>query len=215
MNQSTLTQLKILVERAVRPVPASSARKLRMREELLAHVSAVFDEEAAKLGDEHAALAQTKQRFGNPDELAGQLLRSIPARDFGERFMGRIVLATIIWFALFGAGEFPMFPGRWLLNLCLGGIGFIFLGDLARRAVDAATRRCWQRAVVVAASSMALFLGLLFGSLTFLFDEWSRPTDMFNFFMLTAALTWGVVTALLETAARYRAYVDWESLQIE
>ena len=47
MNESTLTQLKIIVERAVRPVRASTSRKRKMREELLAHVSGVFEEEFA------------------------------------------------------------------------------------------------------------------------------------------------------------------------
>ena len=59
MNESTLTQLKILVERAVRPVRASMSCKLKMREELLAHINAVFDEEAARLHDEQAVLERT------------------------------------------------------------------------------------------------------------------------------------------------------------
>ena len=50
MNESTLTRLKILVERAVRPVRASMCHKLKMREELLAHVRAVFEEEEARHG---------------------------------------------------------------------------------------------------------------------------------------------------------------------
>ena len=56
MNESTLTQLKIIVERAVRPVRASTSRKRKMREELLAHVSGVFEEEAA----------QARRRTGRP-----------------------------------------------------------------------------------------------------------------------------------------------------
>src|SRR5471030_1647421 len=40
MNDSILTQLKILVERAVRPVRVSMAPKRKIREELLAHVAA-------------------------------------------------------------------------------------------------------------------------------------------------------------------------------
>jgi hypothetical protein len=55
MNESTLTQLKIVVERAVRPIRASMSRKRKMREELMAHVSAVFEEEAARLDNEQAA----------------------------------------------------------------------------------------------------------------------------------------------------------------
>ena len=66
MNESTLTQLKIIVERAVRPVEASIARKRKMREELLAHVVGVFEEESARLGDDRAALERTALRFGNP-----------------------------------------------------------------------------------------------------------------------------------------------------
>jgi hypothetical protein len=80
MNESTLVQLKIIVERAVRPVRATIGRKRKMREELLAHVSAVFEEEA-KLGDEAAALERTAQRFGAPDLLTRQLQAAVPARD--------------------------------------------------------------------------------------------------------------------------------------
>src|SRR6185369_12049910 len=49
MNDNNLIQLMTIVERAVRPVQASTSRKRKMREELLAHVTGVFEEEAAKL----------------------------------------------------------------------------------------------------------------------------------------------------------------------
>jgi hypothetical protein len=90
MNESTLSQLKILVERAVRPVLASAARKRKMREELLAHVVGVFEEEA-KLGNEPAALARTLERFGHPAELTGQLQASVPPSDRAERFAENLV----------------------------------------------------------------------------------------------------------------------------
>ena len=86
MNESTLTELKIIVERAVRPVRASTARKRKMREELLAHVVGVFEEEGAKLGDDRAALERTALRFGNPAEVTGQLQESVPARDAVRRY---------------------------------------------------------------------------------------------------------------------------------
>jgi hypothetical protein len=86
MNESTLTRLKIIVERAVRPVRASTPRKRQMREELLAHVCGVFEEESAKLGDDRAALEQTALRFGNPAEVTSQLQESVPARDAIRRF---------------------------------------------------------------------------------------------------------------------------------
>lgn len=86
MSESTLSQLKILVERAVRPVRASSSRKRKMREELLAHVTSVFEEEVARLANEQAALEGTAQRFGNPAELTGQLQESVPMLDSIQRF---------------------------------------------------------------------------------------------------------------------------------
>ena len=42
MNEPTLTRLKIIVERAVRPVRASTTRKRRMREELLARLQSCW-----------------------------------------------------------------------------------------------------------------------------------------------------------------------------
>jgi len=96
MNESTLTPLKIIVERAVRPVRASAGRMRKMREELLAHVVGVFEEESARLGDDRAALERTAQRFGNPAEVTSQLQESVPARDTIRRFFeGRPGEATL------------------------------------------------------------------------------------------------------------------------
>jgi hypothetical protein len=86
MNESTSIQLKIMVERAVRPVLASSSRKRKIREELLAHVTAVFEEEKAKLGQDQAALDRTAQRFGGASELTRQLQESVPRVDAWDRF---------------------------------------------------------------------------------------------------------------------------------
>jgi hypothetical protein len=69
--------LRKQVERAVRPVRATEQRKLRMREELLAHLTAIFGEEQQSLGDEAAALAKARERFGNPAELTTELNRSV------------------------------------------------------------------------------------------------------------------------------------------
>src|SRR5437868_131439 len=74
------------LEQAVRPVIACTVRKRKMREELLAHVSAVFEEESARLGDEPAALARTQERFGPAAELTGLLQASVPGIDSIHRF---------------------------------------------------------------------------------------------------------------------------------
>src|SRR5882672_4711560 len=81
MNENTLIQLKVIVERAVRPVRASTSRKRKMREELLAHVSGVFEQELAQLGDERMALERTTQRFGTSADVTIQLQESVPASD--------------------------------------------------------------------------------------------------------------------------------------
>lgn len=79
MNEAALRELKIVVERAMRPIRASMARKRKIREELLTHLVSIFEEEAERFGDEQAALAEAKQRFGDPRELSGQLQQTVPA----------------------------------------------------------------------------------------------------------------------------------------
>ena len=115
MNDATLMRLKIVVERAVRPVRATMVRKRRMREELLAHLSAVFEEEAVRLGDEQAALERAGERFGDPTELTAELQQSVPRWDRlrwrlealslvpGEsplRFARRLALVTAVLFGV-------------------------------------------------------------------------------------------------------------------
>jgi hypothetical protein len=81
MNDVILKELKVVVERVVGPVRATMVRKRRMREELLAHLVAIFAEEAKLSGDEQAALEQAKRRFGDPRELTGQLQQAVPRWD--------------------------------------------------------------------------------------------------------------------------------------
>ena len=80
-NESTMTRLKIIVERAVRPVRVSNSHRRKFREELLAHVVGVFEEERARVDDDQAALERTALRFGNPAEVTTQLQLSVPAGD--------------------------------------------------------------------------------------------------------------------------------------
>ncbi len=66
-----------IVERAVRPVRATTPRKRKMREELLAHLSAIYDEEQAERNDPAAAVRAAAERFGDPTALARELDRSL------------------------------------------------------------------------------------------------------------------------------------------
>jgi ATP-dependent Clp protease ATP-binding subunit ClpC len=84
-----LAQSKI-VERTVRPVRASTARKRKMREELLAHLTAIYDQEQARCQDPNAAHIAAAQRFGDPAELSRELDAALPYHErishFVERF---------------------------------------------------------------------------------------------------------------------------------
>jgi hypothetical protein len=73
-----MKELMAHVERAVRAVHASPARKRRMRQELLAHLTVLVEEEKARGGDERQALARALQRFGDPADLSRDLQASVP-----------------------------------------------------------------------------------------------------------------------------------------
>jgi hypothetical protein len=195
MNESTLTQLKIIVERAVRPVRASTSRKRKMREELLAHVVGVFEEEWAKLGDERAAVERTALRFGNPAEVTRQLQESVPACDAVRRYWeGRpgepawraaIRLAWVSGIFSLVVAVCVLAPttvgsvGGWsreafILSLCavltipawLSGV--VFLSSFLEKAVCGPAGRSWLKVALVVAGSW-LFMLLWFAA-------WSWPT---------------------------------------
>lgn len=69
------------VERAVRPVRTTTAHKRKMREELLAHLTAVYDEEFARSKDPATALQEAQKRFGEPPQLARELDAAVPVSE--------------------------------------------------------------------------------------------------------------------------------------
>lgn len=136
MNDLTMTQLKVIVERAVRPIRASKLRKRRMREELLGHLVGIYEEELGRLGDHQAALEQAGQRFGNPRELTEELQEAVPKWDrvfpiLDElefrpgrsllRVAGRHVLFTCV---LFSVTLLAILPLTWIRGR-LGEIGLL------------------------------------------------------------------------------------------
>jgi len=72
-----MKELMIQVERAVRPVQVSDRRKDRMREELLAHLTCIYEEELRCRGDARAALQAALERFGEPAQLTRALQESV------------------------------------------------------------------------------------------------------------------------------------------
>ena len=81
-------QMKI-VERAVRLVRATSVRKLKMREELLAHLTDIYEQEHTRLSDPVQATEAAACRFGDPVELAHELQTIVPWYDRYEATLDR------------------------------------------------------------------------------------------------------------------------------
>ncbi len=154
MNETVLLKLKVLVESAVRPVRAWLPWKKKLREELLGHVTGVFEDELPRCADEAAALIQVERRFGNPSELARTLQESVPFRDrfafYFERWLGprpgeslfrravRHGVASIAAEAAAFVALMPLFPFFWqpdemglflsfamVFCICFGGLMFM------------------------------------------------------------------------------------------
>jgi|GEM_PF-2542918 hypothetical protein len=100
MNEATHENLMKVVERAVRPLRAGTARKLAMREELLGHLTANYEEELARQTDDKAALAAAIDRFGNPAELSRELAGSLTWFDhvaWASERCGAAIEGTFVW----------------------------------------------------------------------------------------------------------------------
>jgi ATP-dependent Clp protease ATP-binding subunit ClpC len=113
LSENVQHELSRLVERTVRPLRASLSRKRRMREELLGHLEAVYEENYQQSHDEQAALSQTKTRFGDPGVLSHELKKSLPRGDFvqyvlekhrwepgesaGRFIVKHVALSTALW----------------------------------------------------------------------------------------------------------------------
>jgi hypothetical protein len=244
MNASILTtntQLKVLVERVVRPLKASTARKRKVREELLGHVTAVFEEEARK-ADEAAALDKTRLRFGAAEELTAQLQMSMQASDtinyYLERLLappGESVWRCAVRHALIAVvASAVIFAAAWSLTaqpseitlgalLQLGAIlgsvfllvlELYFLVELMRRAVYEPARPKWQAWLV--------------GTIAFIVFPVTVhvPTDLFSsesslenlalvliWFAISMVLLVGVLANLADKKLRYQQ--EWAMLPID
>jgi len=100
MNHPLREDFEAEARRIVHPMAASARRKRIMHEELLGHMLGVYDEEQAHLGDDRAAVAATKRRLGNADELRLQLQASVP-------FFERVLFLCL--------SRKEIFMSRWLL----------------------------------------------------------------------------------------------------
>jgi hypothetical protein len=234
MNEFTLTQLRILVERAVRPVRASTAHKRKVREELLAHVSAVFDEELSSLGDERAALERAAQRFGNPGDLTSQLQESVPGSDRLAWFLERIFLGTgvsTLRLALRYAA-LALFPGallliaffvqgrmaEWPIVVAVSVLAFVsvLLVEGMRDALFGPKGRSWRKAALVSVASWFLIPGVTF-ALCLIFSGEVRASLVEVLPLLPAALLTpaALISPAWAFAVEARTQQEWARLQID
>ena len=113
-TQTTGAELELMkhVERAVRPVVAPWKQKMQMRADLLARLTALYEQEFARLGDAQAAVLQATQRVGSAVDLSSQLQRSVPRRTYWQWKIGQ---------TLFGRPEDPPFSraARWAAAVVL------------------------------------------------------------------------------------------------
>lgn len=144
-----MTDFMVLVERAVRPITAGPVHKLRMREELLAHLTGVYEQELARLGDDAAARAEAARRFGDPSELTRDLEQALTVRD-------RAVARIDGWFG-WRPGEAPW---RWALRLA-GLVALIVLPVIVCGSVAAEVRRPDDPSVPPAATLLRLWAAVL------------------------------------------------------
>ena len=112
MSDAVSREMKLLVERVVRPLPIPLARQKRLRTELLQHLEAILAEELANNGDAVKAWTRTTQRFGNLSEITAELRRTVTAQDkwtsWWERFWSQRRAESNIRYAGRIAGRFAV-----------------------------------------------------------------------------------------------------------
>ena len=242
MNEFVLTRFKIVVERAVRPVRACLHRKQRMREELLAHIVAVFEDDLERHGDESLALEHAIERFGDPAELTSQLQAVVPSSDRVDRLFDYIwfqpgestvhralrhgllsdlfVLVLMLGIGIVYQGPIGAWPRPTLLygGAVLGGFflfsfAFTFLADWMRQALMRGTRTSRLEPIVIAAVT-GLLAPCLACALWFEFARLS-VTDVLLVSALGAMIAAILVHTAMLIAQRQRYHQEWANLSID
>jgi hypothetical protein len=164
MTDEVTTQLMTIVERAVRPVLATKARKRGMREELLGHVTDVYDDEMAQGASGSVALVRTRERFGDPAAITRQLQQSVSRR---SRFGGTIERYN----------DWGRRPGEPAMRLAFrhmrAGLAFsllvLVLMTVSAVALDASRRNAWGFLV-----RLAVVEGMFLACGSFVLVWWSQ-----------------------------------------
>jgi len=78
MNEVILQSLKARVDQMVTGIPARATRVELMREELLAHLVSIYEDELSRCLDEENALKAALCRFGASESLGEELASCVP-----------------------------------------------------------------------------------------------------------------------------------------
>jgi hypothetical protein len=129
-----MEQLRIHVERIVRPIRAAAGRKNTMRNELLAHLVQKAEALIAGGADESTACAEAIEQLGDPAALRADLQATVPALE-------RIAYARLPDFGFFDA-YFEKHTGESALHFAFvrtafiaSAIGIVLLVMLAARGL--------------------------------------------------------------------------------
>jgi Clp amino terminal domain, pathogenicity island component len=157
--KTRILQMKI-VERAVRPVRAGTPCKRRMREELMAHFTAIYDQELIRLHDPTAAMEEAARRFGDPAELARELEAALP---YHER-LSHVAERWFAWRAPESTVRFSLRLARqsfYLLAVVLGTVG---AGITLRYGWEAEVQTLWRvfAAILLIAPVAQFVVGVLY-----------------------------------------------------
>lgn len=190
MSDQELIQLKVVVERAVRPVRAALKAKLKMRRELLAHLLHVYEEECRR-ADGNDAMARARERFGDPATLTRQLQDSVRRRDYVEIFLEDMIginrresmlqraarfgifIGALFLVSLLGVMPFVGDVGQWwtiprlpalLMPITMAILAFfaMLLTQGLRQAMYGVPRRSWTQMAAIALASCLLLPALIF-----------------------------------------------------
>ena len=132
-----LLQMKI-VERVVRPLRANRARKRRMRDELLGHLSAIYDEELSRLDDPLTAVEAAGKRFGSALELTAELQTTVPRIQQFEAWLEPVMG----WRA-------PESATRWMMRVAVQ-MGLVMASLCAFAAIIALREFGWSQNALLA-----------------------------------------------------------------
>ena len=112
MSESALNALEDFVEQTLAPLPVRAGHRRDIRDEMLAHLLCIFEDELARCDDEARAVAQTLRRFGTADALQGELDSCVPTwervltwvQNKREKIMWRLFLVLGVLAVLVGLG---------------------------------------------------------------------------------------------------------------